>query len=78
MLVGAIENSVSHQLVKMGLGDALLWTGEQNSHAQMFYFAHGWQLDGTTRVEHVHGLAVAEVRLAKQLAESIADASGRQ
>ena len=69
----ALLNSVSDQLVEMELYDALLWTGEQNSRSQLFYFAHGWQLDGITRVEHVHGLAVAEVRLAKQLGEPCAE-----
>ncbi len=60
-------NSVSSQLVEMGLPDALLWTGQQNTRAQLFYFAHGWQLDGTAREEQVHGVVVAEVRLAKML-----------
>lgn len=77
----ALLNSVSEQLVEMELPDALLWTGKQTSRAKLFHFAHGWQLEGITRVEHVHGLAVAEVRLAKHrerglLARS-ADVPGR-
>ncbi len=63
----SLLDSASEQLVQMELPHALLWTGERNTRARAFYFVHGWQLDGTAREDQVHGLAVAEVRLAKQL-----------
>lgn len=58
-------SSVSAQLGAMNLGDALLWTGEQNAPAQELYLANGWQLDGARREEEVHSMPIAEVRLAK-------------
>lgn len=61
-------DSVSSQLVELGLPDALLWTSERNARAQAFYVAHGWAVDGMGREAEVHGISVAEVRFAKFLA----------
>ncbi len=55
------------RLRALGHGSAVLWVLEQNPRARRFYERSGWTLDGQRRPIEVFGVAVPEIRYAKQL-----------
>lgn len=51
-----------------GCDRAILWTHEQNEHAQRVYRAAGYVADGATRTDEIQGHGFTEIRMTKQLA----------
>ena len=50
-----------------GCRRATLWVLRTNVRAQRFYQRAGWSRDGAVKVDHLHGVALDEVRYARNL-----------
>jgi RimJ/RimL family protein N-acetyltransferase len=48
-----------------------LWVLRTNARAQRFYEQAGWSLDGATKVDHIRGIALDEVRYVKLLGPAL-------
>ncbi len=49
-------------LRRLGHRRAELWVLDSNERARRFYAADGWKTDGSTKVEHMGGAEITEVR----------------
>jgi len=52
-----------------GRDRVILWTHEQNQHAQRVYRAAGYVADGATRTDESQGHGFTEIRMIKRLAD---------
>ena len=59
------------QLLAFGHREAVLWMLSGNSRAEMFYVRDGWVKDGGQRVVTLWGVTVEELRLRRDLDESL-------
>lgn len=67
-LGGHLIRHVTAELVRLGFRRAVLWVEASNDRARRFYETEGWSYDpGTDRVDMVDGVAVNEVRYARDL-----------
>jgi len=48
-----------------GYRTVTLWVLRTNTRARRFYEQTGWSRDGTTKVDHIGGIALDEVRYVK-------------
>ena len=55
------------RLVAFGYQHVELWVHPDNQRARGFYERGGWVSDGTTQVEEVWGVELAELRMTKEL-----------
>jgi GNAT superfamily N-acetyltransferase len=53
------------QLAEFGEPRAVLWVLEDNERARRFYERGGWQPDGTTRVEPINDVPLAQLRYSR-------------
>jgi GNAT superfamily N-acetyltransferase len=63
----ALVEAGEDELRKLGHRHVVLWVLEDNPRARRFYELAGWTADGRAREIEIFGLAVPEVRYAKEL-----------
>ncbi|MWV51460.1 GNAT family N-acetyltransferase (plasmid) [Rathayibacter sp. VKM Ac-2803] len=64
LLLERAENAIRAS----GCFRVILWTHEQNEHAQRVYGAAGYVVDGATRTDEIQGHEFTEIRMTKRLA----------
>ena len=63
----ALLERVHAALADAGHTEAVLWVLPQNGRGRRFYERHGWQPDGTSKVEELAGTTVEEIRYRRPL-----------